>query len=275
MKKETIIRWFFYAAGTVLLFAIFLVCQDGEQIRSRLEELGLWDSGGRDNTCLVDQRDDIMDAFSKALSDSDIIECQRAAVPLFDRAAKEGYFANTQAPDALLTLVADHVLNKRIQSEDPKSWERFNSMEYFMLNIEYCKVIAQTNSIFLKLADYLAAETMIPTTNWTEKVKLAREQDEALIASGVIKRPPIIIGYPSTPNLRALREKYDRIKSWNGKLNNHRLRVASIFSERMTQYLRSLKKEDAEAFRKLFTERAGLSKEEESLFFPKGKEEGK
>ncbi|MBQ7191126.1 MAG: hypothetical protein IJR99_17115 [Kiritimatiellae bacterium] len=273
MKKETIIRWLFYAAGTVLLFAIFLVCQDGKQIRSRLGELGLWDSGGQVNTCLVDQRDEIMDAFSKALSDPDIIVCQTNLAPVFQKADFEGYFSDAKKRNEVITIVASQILEKRISLDNSMTWTRFNRMESLMWRIAQYDVIVQTNSIFLKLEDYLAAETMIPTTNWTEKVKLAREQDEALIASGAIRRPPIIIGYPSTPNLRALREKYDRIKSWNGKLNNHRLRVAGIFSERMTQYLRSLKKEDAEAFRRLFTERAGLSKEEEVIFFPKGKDE--
>lgn len=217
------------------------------------------------------EEDDIMADFEKALSDPDISVCWDASQPLWGRADKEGYFADTYRPNALLTLVADRILDKRIISEDStKDRKRLDSMENFMRQTVYCDVIARTNGYFLKLADYLAAETVIPTNSLLEEVQLARDKDKALVDSGAIKLKPIFVAHhPRTPNLRAFFEKYYRILRWNSYVKTHRKIVADTFSGRMGQYLRSLKKEEAEAFRKLFTERAGLSKEEESLFFPR------
>ena len=222
------------------------------------------------------EQDDMVTAFEKALADPDIIICEEMATPLFRQADKEGYFANTCKPNELLTRIADQVLDKRISIGAPMAWERFNSMESFMREIVCCDAIAQTNVYFLKLADYLASENLISKTNQLEEITFARKQDKALVDSGAIKLPPIIIGmYPRTPNLRALYNKYRRIDRWNHTAKNHRYHVAGIFSAPISRYLRSLKKEDAEAFRKLFIERAKLSKEEESLFFPEKREEGK
>jgi len=227
-------------------------------------------------SCRAEQ-DDIMASFEKALVKPDITACYDASVPIFNRMRDEGYLVNTQKPNELLTRVADLVLDKRIISEDPnKDGKRLDSMENFMWQIVYCDAIARTNVYFLKLADYLGSETVIPTNNLLEEVQLARDKDKALVDSGAIKLEPIFVArYPRTPNLRMFFEKYHRIQSWNSDVKSHRKTVAWIFSNRLGQYLRSLKKEDAEAFRKLFTERAKLSKKEESLFFPEKREEGK
>ena len=251
-----------YVVWTVMLLVFFRVGSADVLDKDKLVELGFLDPDQRVND------------FRKALSESDILACRDSVAPLWEKACRDGYFRDAKKFDTVGGMVANRILDARIDREDPELLRRFESMEYFFRQIVYCDVIAQTNIYFRKLADYLADESVISLTNQAEETELARKKDQALIESGAIERPFVIIGRAHTPNLVALRIKHDRIKSWNGKLNNHRLRVASIFSERMTQYLQSLKKEDAEAFRKLFTERAGLSKTEESIFFPK-REEGK
>ncbi|MBO4286766.1 MAG: hypothetical protein J5985_01190 [Kiritimatiellae bacterium] len=215
--------------------------------------------------------DDLMRAFDKALSDPDISVCWDAAAPLWGRAQMEGFFANYKEPSNLLTLLVDRVLEKRIDIEDADRMveKRFQSMQYFMDQIAFFEAVARTNVCFLKLADYLATENVIPLTNWTERAKLAREKDEALIAAGVIKRPIVIIGtYPRTPNRRALWDERDRITHCNNRVIYHRSRVADIFAKRMEEYLHSLNEEEAEAFCKRFIKRAGLTEAEEDLFFP-------
>ncbi|MBQ7190752.1 MAG: hypothetical protein IJR99_15185 [Kiritimatiellae bacterium] len=219
------------------------------------------------------EQDDIMNAFEKALSDRDVIACQTNLAPVFQKADSGGYFADPEKRDKIMVMVSSRILDKRINIDDSMIWTRCDRMESLMLQIAQYDVISQTNSIFLKLADYLSAVNIDPMTNLLEEAKIAREMDRTLIATGAIERPVVNTGFPRTPKLRALREKYNRIRNWNAMVNNHRQRVAYFFSKPLEQYLRSLKKEDAEAFRKLFTERAGLSKEEENLFFPKGKDE--
>ncbi|MBQ7189373.1 MAG: hypothetical protein IJR99_08170 [Kiritimatiellae bacterium] len=221
----------------------------------------------RNGRCGVDQ-DEIMEAFKKGLSDPDIIICQIDCEPLFQKAEKEGFFADTNPHGELLSLVAGRVLANRISQEDWNAWERFHSMEYFMKRIVCFDEIARTNIYFLKLADYLAAEKTIPTPDKEKEWELAKKKDQALAASGVKERPVVIVNRYVPPNERAWWQKYGPIENWNIWAGKHRHEVAWIFAERLGQYLRSLKKEDAEAFRKLFTERAKLSKEEESLFFP-------
>ena len=110
-----------------------------------------------------------------------------------------------------MTLLVDRVLDKRIDIEYRMAEKRFQSMQYFMRQIAVFEAVARTNVCFLKLADYLAAENVI-TVNWEERVKIAKEKDDALIAAGVLERPIVIIGtYPRTPNLRALWDERDRI----------------------------------------------------------------
>ena len=226
-----------------------------------------------ENECYHADQGDIMDAFKRALSNPDIVICQIDCEPLFKKAEKERLLANTNVCNTLLLQTADRVLGNRISQEDSVAWERFKSIEYFMKRIVNCDAIAETNVYLLKLSDYLADEKTIPTPNKEEELELAKKKDQALADSGVVERLPVIVGRYVPPNMRAWQRKYCPIENWNILVGEHRQHVAGIFSERMAQYLRSLKKEDAEAFRRLFTERAGLSKEEENLFFPKGKDE--
>ena len=211
--------------------------------------------------------DDLMRAFDKALSDPDISVCWDAAAPLWGRAKDEGFFANYKEPSNLLTLLVDRVLDKRIDIEDRMATKRFQRMQYFMEQIAFFEAVARTNVCFLKLADYLAAENVI-IVNWTERAKLAREKDEALIAAGVIERPIIITAHPTTPNRCAYRKERDRINYCNNRVIYHRNRVADIFAKRMEEYLHSLKEEEAEAFCGRFIKRAGLTEKEEDRFFP-------
>ena len=211
--------------------------------------------------------DDLLRAFDKALSDPDISVCWDAVAPLWGRAKKEGFFADYKEPNNLLDLMVDRVLEKRIDIEDGMAEKRFQSMQYFMRQIAVFEAVARTNVCFLKLADYLAAENVI-TVNWTERAKLAREKDEALIAAGVIERPIIITAYPTTPNRRAYREERNRINYCNNRVIYHRNRVADIFAKRMEEYLHSLNGEEAEAFCRRFIKRAGLTEKEGDRFFP-------
>ena len=225
-------------------------------------------------SCRAEQ-DDIMASFEKALVKPDIIICQTSCEPLFQKATKGGFFTDANLRDGVLVLVAERVLADRIRQEDRDARERFHSIEYFMKQIVSCDAIAQTNIYFLKLADYFAAEKTIPTPDKEKEWEIAKKKDQALAASGVKDRPVVIVNRYVPPNERAWCRKYGPITNWNIQVGQHRRELARIFAERLGQYLRSLKKEDAEAFRKLFTARAKLSKEEESLFFPGKREEGK
>ncbi|MBQ8111764.1 MAG: hypothetical protein IJ146_01025 [Kiritimatiellae bacterium] len=208
---------------------------------------------------------ELLAAFRDAVASHDVLECQRALKPLFD---KVGTFNDVKTRDAVLLMVADRLPQLRIRHSDDAPVARFHAMENLMWYVAGCDQIAQTNVYFLKLADYLADEREISVDGRASEIKEAREKDRALIASGAIAEPIVYTAYPRTPNLLALRRKYDRIDRWNSAVKKHRSAVAFCFSRPMSRYLSTIK--DAEGrskFRRLFTERARLSPKEELRFF--------
>ena len=214
---------------------------------------------------------ELLAAFRDAVASRDVLECQQALKPLFDKAVSDGSFNDAKMRDTVLLMVADHLSQLRIKYCDDAPDARFHAMENLMWYAVGCDQIAQTNEYFLKLADYLADEREISVDGRAEEIKEARQKDEALIASGAIAAPIVYTAYPRTPNLLALWRKYDSIDRWNSAVKKHRNAVAFCFAKPMSRYLATMKDaEDRSAFRCLFTERARLSPKEEERFFGAG-----
>lgn len=217
---------------------------------------------------------ELLAAFRDAVASRDVLECQQALKPLFDKAVTDGSFNDAKTRDTVLLMVADHLSQLRIKYCDDAPSARFHAMENLMWYAVGCDQIAQTNVYFLKLADYLADEREISVDGRAEEIKEARQKDEALIASGAIAAPIVYTAYPRTPNLLALRRKYDSIDRWNSAVKKHRNAVAFCFAKPMSRYLAAMKDaEDRSAFRCLFTERARLSPKEEGRFFGAGSQD--
>lgn len=218
---------------------------------------------------LADSKVTITAAFRDALASRDVLECQQALKPLFDKAVTDGSFNDVKTRDAALLMVADHLSQLRIKYCDDAPAARFHAMENLMWYVVGCDQIAQTNVYFLKLADYLADEKEISVDGRASEIKEAREKDRALIASGAIEAPIVYTtAYPRTPNLLALRRKYDSIDRWNSAVKKHRNAVVFCFARPMSRYLATMKDaDDRSKFRRLFTERAHLTPEEEQRLF--------
>ena len=211
---------------------------------------------------------DLLATFRDAVASKDVIECQQSLKPLFDKAVTDGSFNDVKIRDAVLLMVADRLSQLRIKYCDDAPVARFHAMENLMWYIVGCDQIAQTNVYFLKLADYLADVREISVDGRASEIKEAREKDRALIASGAIAAPIIYTAYPRTPNLLALRQKYDSIDRWNIAVKKHRNAVAFCFSRPMARYLASMKDTEAVTrFRRHFSERARLSPKENERFF--------
>lgn len=211
---------------------------------------------------------ELLAAFRDAVASRDVLEYQQALKPLFDKAVTDGSFNDAKMRDTVLLMVADHLPQLRIKYCDEAPVARFHAMENLMWYVVGCDQIAQTNVYFLKLADYLADVREISVDGRASEIKEAREKDRALIASGAIAAPIIYTAYPRTPNLLALRQKYDSIDRWNSAVKKHRNAVAFCFSRLMSRYLASMKDtEAATRFRRHFSERARLSSKEEERFF--------
>ena len=256
-------RGFICAITAVILSVFCRAGQDAMLDASKLAELGLADPDGQIN------------AFRKAFSEPDILKCKAAAAPLFEKAYRDGSFRDVKKFNAVGAMAASRILDTRIEREDPEPSRRFESVEYFMRQFNSCDAVAQTNTYFLKLADYLSRECPISQEGWVEEIKTARRKDRELIAAGAIERPLVTMGQPRTPNLVAVRVKYERIKKWNDAVLCHRKRVAAIFAGPIARYLRLLTTEEISEFQKRFIERAALSSAEETLFFPEKTQEAK
>ena len=211
---------------------------------------------------------ELLATFKDAVASRDVLECQQALKPLFDKTVTDGSFNDAKMRDTVLLMVADHLSQLRIKYCDDAPVARFHAMENLMWYVVGCDQIAQTNVYFLKLADYLADEREISVDGRAEEIKKARQKDEALIASGAIAAPIVYTAYPRTPNLLALRQKYDRIDRWNSAVKKHRNAVAFCFAKPLSRYLATMKDaEDRSGFCRLFSERARLSPKEEDRFF--------
>lgn len=211
---------------------------------------------------------ELLAAFRDAVASQDVLECQQALKPLFDKAGTDGSFNDANTRNAVLFMVADRLSQLRIRYCDDAPVARFHAMENLMWYVVGCDQIAQTNVYFLKLADYLADEREISVDGRASEIKEAREKDSALIASGAIAAPIVYTAYPRTPNLLALQRKYDRIDRWNSAVKKHRSAVAFCFSRPMSRYLATMKDTEGRSkFRRLFTERARLTPKEEEHFF--------
>ncbi len=207
-------------------------------------------------------------AFREAMASHDVLECQRALKPLFDKAVTDGSFNDAKTRDTVLSMVADRLLYLRIRYDDDAIGARFNAMENLMRYAAGCNEIAQTNVYFLKLADYLSDVREISVDGRAVEIKEAREKDKDLISSGTIAAPIIYTSYPRTPNLLALRRKYDSIDKWNNAVKNHRNAVAVCFRRPMSRYLSTLKDEEERSqFRRRFANRARLTSKECRSFF--------
>ena len=207
-------------------------------------------------------------AFREALASHDVLECHRALKPLFDKVVTDGSFNDAKTRGTVLSMVADRLLLLRIRYGDDAIGARFNAMENLMRYAAGCNEIAQTNVYFLKLADYLSDVREISVDGRAIEIKEAREKDKDLISSGTIAAPIIYTSYPRTPNLLALRRKYDSIDKWNNAVKNHRHAVAVCFRRPMSRYLSTLKDEEERSqFRRRFATRARLTSKECRSFF--------
>ncbi len=212
--------------------------------------------------------DAVREDFRKALSEPSIVACGRAMVPLFDKAISDGFFTVEANRNCILPMVADNVLDRRICYGDAMATQSFMWMEYIMRQIASCDTASQTNLIFTKLANYLSEEKPICTGNKEEEIAAARKKDDALILAGTIQQSPIVTAYPRTPNLLALKKKYDNIERWNSAVRKHRRVVGMIFSSRINAYIQTLHDDDRMKFRECFAKKAALSEEEKRIFFP-------
>ena len=217
--------------------------------------------------CLADG-DMPLAAFREAMASHDVLECQRALKPLFDKAVTDGSFNDVKTRDTVLFMLANRLLHLRIRYEDDAISARFNAMENLMWYAAGCNEIVQTNVYFLKLADYLSDVREISVDGRAAEIKEAREKDKDLISSGTIAAPIIYTSYPRTPNLLALRQKYDSIDKWNSAVKKHRNAVAACFRRPLSRYLSTLKDEEERSqFRRHFATRARLTSKEHRSFF--------